>query len=156
MRRWPAVLALVAVWLLSAASALAATPEPGLVSRVLPVLLSPDLRITDVFGKTISQIPVTPGETVMFAVSNIAGFENNFYIGPADRLKENQVAGLPGLLLAFLLWRTVREPPRTSSVDRGTTAAPPMLACLRNSLRLFFIAASSSWGREKCERTPAP
>ena len=97
MRRWPAVLALVALWLVTAASTLAASPRPTLISRVLPILLSSDLRITDVFGKTISQIPVTSGETIVFAVSNIAGYTVNFHIGTADELQENQVDDLPGL-----------------------------------------------------------
>ena len=96
-RRLAAATALVVAWLLLAASALAASPTPGLVSRVLPILLTPDKQITDVYGKQLKQIPVTPGETVMFAVSNIAGDDNNFYIGTAEQLNSNQVDGLPGL-----------------------------------------------------------
>ena len=78
MRRGLAVASLVVAWLLLAASALAASPSPGLVTRVLPILLTPDMQITDVYGKPMLQIAVTPGETVVFAVSNIAGDDNNF------------------------------------------------------------------------------
>jgi uncharacterized membrane protein YgcG len=96
-RRLAATAALAIAWLLLAAAALAASPSPGLVSRVLPILLTPDKQITDVYGKQLKQIPVTPGETVMFAISNIAGDDNNFYIGTAEQLDSNQVEGLPGL-----------------------------------------------------------
>ncbi|MEX1297343.1 MAG: hypothetical protein AB1Z67_14365, partial [Candidatus Limnocylindrales bacterium] len=33
-------------------------------------------------GSQIREIPVTPGETVIFRVDNTAGFAHNLYIGP--------------------------------------------------------------------------
>ena len=41
------------------------------------------------------------------------------------------VAGVPGLVLALLLWRTVREPPRTSSLSTAASDAPPLGEALR-------------------------
>ncbi len=40
------------------------------------------------------------------------------------------VAGLPGLLMAIILWRTVREPPRSDRAKHGATA-PPLGPALR-------------------------
>lgn len=40
------------------------------------------------------------------------------------------VAGLPGLLLGLVLWRTVREPPRADRTQHGKTA-PPLGVALR-------------------------
>jgi hypothetical protein len=37
-------------------------------------------------GVQISDIPVTPGETVLIRVDNTAGFEHNFYIGTDEEL----------------------------------------------------------------------
>jgi predicted MFS family arabinose efflux permease len=60
------------------------------------------------------------------------------------------VAGLPGLLLAVLLWRTVREPPRSSRLDGQTVAAPRLLQALRivwsTKSALHVIAGSTIMG----------
>lgn len=37
-------------------------------------------------GEQVTEIPVTPGETVLFRVDNTAGFAHNFYIGPDEEL----------------------------------------------------------------------
>ena len=44
------------------------------------------LQFTDENGKQVTQIPVTPGETVEFVVDNVAGFDHNFFIGTPDEL----------------------------------------------------------------------
>jgi MFS family permease len=60
------------------------------------------------------------------------------------------VAGLPGLLLALLLWRTVREPPRSLRPDGQTMAAPPLVHALRivwsTKSALHVIAGSTIMG----------
>jgi predicted MFS family arabinose efflux permease len=60
------------------------------------------------------------------------------------------VAGLPGLLLALLLWRTVREPPRSPHPDGRTMAAPPLAHALRivwsTKSALHVIAGSTIMG----------
>jgi hypothetical protein len=38
-------------------------------------------------GEQITQIPVTPGETVVFRIDNTANFAHNFWIGPDDELQ---------------------------------------------------------------------
>jgi predicted MFS family arabinose efflux permease len=60
------------------------------------------------------------------------------------------VAGFPGLLLALLLWRTVREPPRSSRLDGQTVAAPRLVHALRivwsTKSALHVIAGSTIMG----------
>ena len=97
MGRLMAVLAMAAAWLLViAAPALAESVEPGteLSPRVIVVMVTPDLRMTDSNNVALKQIPVVPGETIMFIFSNTTGVDQNFYIGTADQLKTNAVAGL--------------------------------------------------------------
>ena len=45
------------------------------------------LQFTDTSGAQVSQIELIPGETVEFVIDNTAGFDHNFYIGPADVLQ---------------------------------------------------------------------
>ena len=100
MRRLIAILAVVAAWLLViAAPALAASVEPGTPNspRVIVVMVTPDLRMTDSNNVDLKQIPVVSGENIMFVFSNLTGIDENFYIGTADQLQSNTVAGLPGI-----------------------------------------------------------
>jgi uncharacterized cupredoxin-like copper-binding protein len=39
------------------------------------------LQFTTPSGEQLRDIPVTPGETVLFRIDNTAGFDHNFYIG---------------------------------------------------------------------------
>jgi uncharacterized cupredoxin-like copper-binding protein len=39
------------------------------------------LQFTAPDGTQVTDIPVTPGETIVFRVDNTAGFDHNFYIG---------------------------------------------------------------------------
>jgi mono/diheme cytochrome c family protein/uncharacterized cupredoxin-like copper-binding protein len=77
----------------------AAVSSPGTAAnpRVIPVVETATLSITDTNGTPLSQIAVVPGETVQFQVTNNAGFSHDFYIGGADQLQGNAVAGLPGV-----------------------------------------------------------
>jgi hypothetical protein len=48
-------------------------------------------------GKQVTDIAVTPGETIRFVITNTAGFDHNFYIGSDGELAASRVEGLPGL-----------------------------------------------------------
>jgi uncharacterized cupredoxin-like copper-binding protein len=61
----------------AAEQAAAASGEP----RVIDLVADAALRFTDPSGEQLRDIPVTPGETVVFRVDNTAGFAHNFYIG---------------------------------------------------------------------------
>ena len=50
-------------------------------ARVIDMQADGALRFTDASGEQIQDIPVTPGETVVFRIDNTAGFDHNFYIG---------------------------------------------------------------------------
>ncbi len=59
-----------------------ATPPPSSGEpRVIQLQADAALRFTDMSGQPVSDIPVTPGETIIFEVDNTAGFEHNLWIG---------------------------------------------------------------------------
>lgn len=60
----------------------AASGEP----RVIELNAEAALAFTDPDGQKVTDIPVTPGETIVFQVDNTAGFEHNFYIGTDEQL----------------------------------------------------------------------
>ena len=69
------------------------TPSPGSVgvapagkARVIDLVLTASLQITDPSGAEVRDIPVTPGETITFRVDNQAGFDHDFYIGTDEEL----------------------------------------------------------------------
>lgn len=68
--------------------------SPG--ATVIEIEETGDLRILR-DGQPMTELHVTVGETYTFRVTNTAGFVHNFYLGPADRLQNNDVAGLPGV-----------------------------------------------------------
>jgi len=68
--------------------------SPG--GTVIEIEETDDLRILR-DGQPLTELAVTVGETYTFRVTNTAGFVHNFYLGPADRLQNNDVAGLPGI-----------------------------------------------------------
>ena len=68
-------------------------PRPA---RSITLELTGSLSITQ-DGQPVSALTVTEGETVHFVLDNTANFGHNFFIGPADALAQNQVAGLPGV-----------------------------------------------------------
>ncbi len=70
-----------------------ASPAAG---QTITLQLTGALQITQ-DGQTVDELTVKEGETVHFVVDNAAGFTHNFFIGPADALAQNQVAGLPGI-----------------------------------------------------------
>lgn len=54
-------------------------------ARVIEIEAGAALRFLQ-DGDQLSQIPLTPGETVVFRVDNTAGFAHNFYIGADEEL----------------------------------------------------------------------
>jgi hypothetical protein len=75
------------------------TPGPGVSvppGNVVDVELTGSLTILS-DGAPLSELHVVDGETYLFRVDNTAGLSHDFYLGPADRLQGNDVAGLPGL-----------------------------------------------------------
>jgi uncharacterized cupredoxin-like copper-binding protein len=69
----------------SAAPASSGPVEPG-EARVIDIIATGALQFTTPSGEQIRDIPVTPGETVIFRVDNQAGFDHNFYIGTDEQL----------------------------------------------------------------------
>lgn len=82
-----------------------ASPSPAAVAspgtpespRTIAVTETVDLHITDANGTPLSQIPVVPGETVQFQVTNNAGFVHDLYVGTSDQLMSGATTGLPGV-----------------------------------------------------------
>ncbi len=72
-----------------------ASPSPAAV-RVIELEETGQLRIVH-DGQQVTDIPVTPGETVRFVITNSAGFDHDFFIGTDEQLAGNRVTGLPGL-----------------------------------------------------------
>ena len=83
-----------------AASAPAESPEASEgtapAGQVIELELTATLQIHQ-DGQQIDNLTVKNGETVHFKITNTAGFSHDFYIGPADQLGQNLVAGLPGV-----------------------------------------------------------
>jgi len=61
-------------------------PAAGGEPRVIELQATAALQFTDPSGQQITDIPVTPGETILFQVDNIAGFEHDFWIGTDSEL----------------------------------------------------------------------
>lgn len=59
--------------------------EPAGDARVIELEADAAIRFLQ-DGEQIREIPVTPGETVLFRIDNTAGFPHNFYIGPDAEL----------------------------------------------------------------------
>ena len=55
--------------------------------RQIELLANSALQFTDTAGAQVTEIQLVPGETVEFVIDNTAGFDHNFYIGPADVLQ---------------------------------------------------------------------
>jgi uncharacterized cupredoxin-like copper-binding protein len=55
-------------------------------ARVIDLVATASLQFTDVNGQQVKDIPVTPGETVLFRVDNVSNFEHNLYIGDDAQL----------------------------------------------------------------------
>jgi hypothetical protein len=84
MRRLLAVsLALLAL-LPTASMAVAADNGPG-EPRIIEIDAGPIEFLQG--GEVVTDIPVTPGETVVFRVNNVAGVKHNFYIGTDEELR---------------------------------------------------------------------
>ncbi|MBA2570370.1 MAG: hypothetical protein H0V04_04215, partial [Chloroflexi bacterium] len=65
--------------------------------RVIEVVETATVTITDADGNALPQIAVKAGEVVEFQVINEAGFDHNFFIGGKPELEGNATSGLPGV-----------------------------------------------------------
>ncbi len=65
---------------------IAAGPTPAGEARVIDIEATAVLTFAQ-DGEKVTQIPLTPGETVVFRIDNTAGFPHNFYIGADEDLK---------------------------------------------------------------------
>jgi uncharacterized cupredoxin-like copper-binding protein/mono/diheme cytochrome c family protein len=65
------------------AAAGGASDEP----RVIRIEANAALQFLDENGAQLTSIDAAPGETIVFEIDNTAGFEHNFFIGPADALQ---------------------------------------------------------------------
>jgi uncharacterized cupredoxin-like copper-binding protein len=79
-----------------AASEAASPGASGGAGEVIELEETADLHITQ-NRAPVQSIAVTPGETVTFKVTNTAGFDHDFFIGPPDKLSANDVEGLEGI-----------------------------------------------------------
>jgi uncharacterized cupredoxin-like copper-binding protein len=78
------------------ASPIAQGSTEPVAGRVIELELNGSLQILS-GGAQIKDIPVTPGETIVFKITNTAGFPHNFWIGPDMSLMSNQTTGLVGI-----------------------------------------------------------
>jgi hypothetical protein len=69
----------------SADPSAAASPVAG--ARVIEIQASGIRFIQG--GEDLRDILVAPGETVVFRIDNVSGFDHNFYIGTDEQLREN-------------------------------------------------------------------
>jgi len=67
-----------------AETAAGGTPEEP---RVIKLTANAALQFLDENGVQLTSIDAVPGETIEFQIDNTAGFEHNFFIGPADALQ---------------------------------------------------------------------
>jgi len=79
------------------ASPAASTPASPSLGQTVTLDLTGSLSITNEAGEAVTSLTVKDGETVHFVIDNTADFAHSFFIGPADALAQNQVAGLPGI-----------------------------------------------------------
>ena len=66
------------------------SPGTAASPRVIPLVETASITITDASGNPVTAVPVKAGEVVEFDVDNKAGFAHNFYIGAAGRSPERQ------------------------------------------------------------------
>jgi plastocyanin len=70
-------------------------PEAPAEGRVIELEMNAALQILQ-DGQQVKELNVAVGETITFRVTNTAGYDHNFIIGPESALMANQVEGLPG------------------------------------------------------------
>ena len=73
--------------------------QPGTADnpRVIKVNETAQLSITDEAGNKLSSLPVVAGEVIKLEVTNTAGFDHNFYIGPGAGLSTGDVSNAQGV-----------------------------------------------------------
>lgn len=98
------------------------SPGTAEAPRVIQVVETRMLTITDAGGNALSAIPVKAGETVRFEVTNEAGFDHNFFIGEPESLKANETNDLPGV-------PTFQEGTKSFTWEVGEEATGLQFAC---------------------------
>ena len=76
----------------------ASAPPPSGEGRVIDLVATASLQFTTPDGTQVTDIPVTPGETIVLRIDNKAGFDHNFYIGTDAELNvpnATTAAGIP-------------------------------------------------------------
>jgi len=73
------------------------SPGTAASPRVIPLVETSAITITDASGNPVSAVPVKSGEVVEFDVDNKAGFPHNFYIGAPADLQSANTANLKGV-----------------------------------------------------------
>ena len=95
-----------------ASAAPISSPGTAASPRVIPLVETAGIAITDASGNPVSAVPVKAGEVVEFDVDNKAGFAHNFYIGAPADLQSANTANLKGV------------PDFTSGVQKVTYTVP--------------------------------
>jgi hypothetical protein len=122
---------------------------------VVELQAAPWLRFTDLSGRSIEAIAVVPGETVVFRVTNTAGFEQNFWVGTDDELRVFDGAteiGIP-------TWRSgVRElrwtvPDDVASLRFGCTVPGHYAAGMQGSFSTVASVPDGPAGRFRYDDT---
>jgi uncharacterized cupredoxin-like copper-binding protein/mono/diheme cytochrome c family protein len=82
-----------------AGASLAPVDQPGTADspRVIELVETASLTITDPEGAAVPALAVVAGETVTFRVTNEAGFVHDFYVGEAEALEQDRRADLEGI-----------------------------------------------------------
>jgi hypothetical protein len=88
------------------------TPGTAASPRVISLIETANLTITDGAGNPVAALPVKAGEVVEFDVDNKAGFAHNFYVGAPADLQSGNTGNLKGV------------PDFTSGVQKLTYTVP--------------------------------
>jgi hypothetical protein len=73
------------------------SPDEPAAARIIELDANAALQFTDKAGTLVSEIAVTPGETITFKVTNTAGYLHNFYIGTDQQLMSAANAEMIGI-----------------------------------------------------------
>jgi mono/diheme cytochrome c family protein len=81
----------------TASAAPISSPGTAAHPRVIQLVETSSLTITDPDGKPVSAIPVQPGEVISFEITNKAGFDHNFWVGLGTALSGGDTTNAVGV-----------------------------------------------------------
>ena len=122
----------VAVTAAPATPAAAVTPDtvtPAPAVRIIDIEATGALELLDQAGAALRTISVTPGEQLLFRVSNTAGYQHSFWIGPRDRLQSGHTIGCPASPPGRMAPKSCRGPSRTTPPPWRSAAPSPVTSC---------------------------